>query len=119
MTHINEIGKVYTRPWGFYKTLELAHGYQVKTITVNPGGRLSLQKHFKREEHWVVVKGCPTITIDDSVKVYAVGEAVFIPLEAWHRLENLSQEPATIIETQLGSYLGEDDIVRKDDIYGR
>lgn len=116
---LNEIGKIYHRPWGFYQTLAMADGYQVKIITVNPGGRLSLQKHFKRREHWVVVTGSPTITIGDQVHVHHVNDAVFIDLEMPHRLENFSDESAVIIETQLGSYLGEDDIVRLEDVYSR
>jgi len=116
---INEIGKIYERPWGTYQTIAIDNGYQVKVITVNPGGRLSLQKHFKRAEHWVVVKGSPTVTIDDSVKTYQVNDALYIPLESIHRMENNTAESCAIIEVQVGSYLGEDDIVRLDDVYGR
>ncbi len=119
MTALNETGKTYTRPWGTYTTLEMADGYQVKSITVNPGGRLSLQSHFKRAEHWVVVKGKPTITIGETAREYHVNQAVYIPLETKHRLENFTQEPLTIVEVQVGGYLGEDDIVRYDDIYKR
>lgn len=115
----NVIGKIYERPWGTYQTLALAETYQVKIITVKPGGRLSLQKHAKRSEHWVIVAGKPTITVDDSVKVYTANERVFIPVEAVHRAENLSTDDAVIIEVQVGPYLGEDDIVRLDDVYGR
>lgn len=115
----NKSGKTYQRPWGCYTTLDIADGYQVKTITVNPGQKLSLQKHFKRCEHWVVVKGSPTITIDDNIKTYNVNEAVYIPLEAKHRLENQSDKIAMIVEVQIGEYLGEDDIVRFEDIYHR
>jgi len=117
--HINEIGKVYHRPWGSYQTLALEDGYQVKSITVNPAGRLSLQKHTHRAEHWLVVKGSPTITVGNETKTYQVGEKIFIDKEVLHRAENLTLEPATFIEVQLGSYLGEDDIVRVEDIYGR
>ena len=116
---INEVGQIYTRPWGTYQTLVQDNGYQAKIITVNPGGRLSLQKHFKRSEHWVVVGGTPTITVNENVCEYRIGEYIFIPLEALHRLENFSDEPAKIIEVQVGSYLGEDDIVRVEDIYQR
>lgn len=116
---INEVGKVYERPWGTYQTLAQAEGYQAKIITVNTGGRLSLQKHFKRSEHWVVVGGTPTITVGDEKREYTAGEYVFIPLEAQHRLENFADELATIIEVQVGNYLGEDDIVRLDDVYKR
>lgn len=116
---LNEVGKVYERPWGTYKTLEMGPGYQVKIITVKPGGQLSLQKHFKRAEHWVVIQGRPTITVDESKKEYAVNDTVDIGIESIHRLENFTDEPAAIIEVQIGSYLGEDDIVRLEDIYHR
>ena len=115
----NEIGKRYERPWGTYKTLELGDGFQVKIITVNPGGRLSLQKHFKRSEHWIVVQGEPTITVGTEVKTYKINDAVYIPLGTPHRMENLTDKSAAVIEVQIGSYLGEDDIVRLDDVYGR
>ena len=115
----NEIGKIYERPWGTYKTIELGDGFQVKIITVNPGGRLSLQKHFKRSEHWTVVQGEPSITVGDSVKSYNANDAVYIPVETAHRMENATDNPAAIIEVQIGSYLGEDDIERIDDVYGR
>lgn len=117
----NEVGKIYNRPWGTYQTIALVAdaNYQVKIITVMPGGRLSLQKHARRAEHWVVVAGQPTITIDESVKAYAVNDAVFIPIGALHRLENFAKENAVIIEVQIGPYLGEDDIVRVEDIYKR
>lgn len=115
----NDVGKIYERPWGCYQTLALAEGYQVKILTINPGGQLSLQKHFKRSEHWVVVAGNPTLTIDETKKSYGVNEHVFIPLESVHRIENLEDSIATIIEVQVGSYLGEDDIERLEDVYGR
>jgi len=116
---INEIGKAYTRPWGTYQTLALAKNYQIKIITVNPGGRLSLQKHSKRSEHWVVVAGSPTITIDETVKTYQVNDHVFIPIGTAHRMENFTTVAAIITEVQIGPYLGEDDIIRLDDVYGR
>jgi mannose-6-phosphate isomerase-like protein (cupin superfamily) len=116
---INEIGKIYERPWGTYQTIAQDPGYQAKVITVNPGGRLSLQKHFKRAEHWVVVAGVPTVTVGDSVKEYNVNEHIYIPTEAQHRLENFTDELVKIVEVQVGAYLGEDDIVRLDDVYKR
>lgn len=116
---INQIGEIYHRPWGDYKTLDQADGYQVKVIHVKPGGRLSLQKHFKRAEHWVVIKGIATVTVDDSTREYQVNEHIFIPTESLHRLENFTEEEVAIIEVQVGGYLGEDDIVRLDDIYKR
>lgn len=115
----NEVGKVYSRPWGTYQTIALSTNYQAKIITVAPGGRLSLQKHTHRAEHWVVVQGQPTITVEGDIRAYEVNEAVFIPIGALHRLENFTQEPAAIVEVQIGNYLGEDDIVRIEDIYER
>jgi len=119
MANLNEVGKTYERPWGTYQTVAMGEGYQVKVITVKPGAQLSLQKHFKRSEHWTVVQGRPTITVDELVKDYAINEAVYIPTEAIHRLENKTDEPVAIVEVQVGSYLGEDDIVRLNDVYGR
>ena len=116
---LNEVGKIYHRPWGTYRTLEIADGYQVKIITVNSNSKLSLQKHFKRAEHWVVVKGELIATIGDKVKTVKVNESVYIPLNTKHRIENRTDQPAAFVEVQVGSYLGEDDIVRFDDIYGR
>lgn len=117
--HNNEIGKIYERPWGSYETLRIENNYQVKLLTIKPGGRLSLQKHFKRAEHWVVVAGAPSLTVNDQTRVYHPNESVFIPLEAIHRIENFAADTAKIIEVQVGEYLGEDDIVRLEDIYGR
>lgn len=116
---LNEAGKTYQRPWGSYTTLEMAEGYQVKSITVNPGGRLSLQSHKKRAEHWVVVRGKPTVTVDTQIREYAVNEHIYIPQEAKHRLENFTQELVVLVEVQVGNYLGEDDIIRYEDIYQR
>ncbi|OGO94542.1 MAG: mannose-6-phosphate isomerase [Coxiella sp. RIFCSPHIGHO2_12_FULL_42_15] len=116
---LNEVGKIYPRPWGTYQTLAMDAGYQVKIIVVKPGGRLSLQKHFKRSEHWVCVAGEPTVTVDGKTKKISVNEAVYIPIESQHRLENFTDQDVVIIEVQVGSYLGEDDIVRLDDIYHR
>lgn len=117
--NLNQIGETYQRPWGWYKTIEQSLAFQVKLIHVYPQGRLSLQSHRRRAEHWVVVKGTATVTVNEQVKAYSVNEAVFIPTEAKHRLENLSEEAVEIIEVQVGTYLGEDDITRYDDIYGR
>ena len=116
---MNEVGKTYERPWGTYRTLAFAAGYQIKTITVNPGGCLSLQKHFKRAEHWVIVKGTPTITVGDSIKDYEPNQHVFIPIEEIHRMENRTDSAVEIIDVQLGDYLGEDEILRLEDVYNR
>ncbi len=116
---INETGLVYERPWGTYQTLNITDQSQTKVITVTPGGRLSLQRHFKRSEHWIVTQGIATITIDDHCADYQIGQHVFIPVESVHRLENKTQQPVKIIEVQIGDYLGEDDIERLEDIYQR
>lgn len=107
------------RPWGGYQSIDSGDGFQVKEIMLNPGGRLSLQMHHKRAEHWVVVEGTAQVTCDDKVFTLNTNEATFIPLGAKHRLENLGKIPLRLIEVQCGSYLGEDDIVRFEDVYGR
>ena len=110
--------KVY-RPWGHYDSVDAAERFQVKRITVKPGARLSLQMHHHRAEHWVVVRGIARVTRNDDVFDLNENESTFIPLGAKHRLENPGSEPLEIIEVQSGSYLGEDDIVRFEDVYGR
>jgi mannose-1-phosphate guanylyltransferase/mannose-6-phosphate isomerase len=107
------------RPWGSYTVLEEAPGYKVKRVTVNPGGRLSLQLHHQRSEHWVVICGTARVTCDERVFDLAIGQSTAIPKETPHRLENPGNEPLHIIEVQNGPYLGEDDIVRFHDDYGR
>ena len=116
---MNEIGKIYHRPWGCYQTLMLADGYQVKMMTINPGGALSLQKHQHRTEHWIVVKGTPIITVDKKASTYDIGARALINKNTLHRAENHTTDPVVIIEVQLGDYLGEDDITRLHDIYKR
>ena len=107
------------RPWGTYQTVDAADGFQVKRIVVKPGAKLSLQKHARRAEHWIIVRGTGRITRDDEVFDLTVDEATYIPLGAVHRLENPGDEPLYLIEVQSGDYLGEDDIVRLEDTYGR
>jgi len=107
------------RPWGSYTVLEEGRGYKVKRVTVNPGGRLSLQMHHKRSEHWVVIAGTARVTRGDEVFDLKIGHSTEIPVETRHRLENPGQETLHIIEVQNGPYLGEDDIVRFQDDYGR
>ncbi len=107
------------RPWGAYEGLDIGENFQVKRITVNPGAKLSLQMHHKRAEHWVVVSGTARVTRDDEVFTLGENESTFIPLGARHRLENIGTEPLHLIEVQSGRYLGEDDIVRFEDSYGR
>jgi mannose-1-phosphate guanylyltransferase/mannose-6-phosphate isomerase len=107
------------RPWGSYTVLEEGPGYKVKRVTVKPGGRLSLQMHHKRSEHWVVIAGTARVTRGDEAFDLQVGHSTEIPVETPHRLENPGQEVLHIIEVQNGPYLGEDDIVRFQDDYGR
>lgn len=107
------------RPWGYYTVLEEGDGYKIKRIDVKPGCRLSLQKHMHRSEHWVVVSGTATITVDRETRVVRINESTYIPINAEHRLENQGCIDLIIIETQVGQYLGEDDIVRLDDDYTR
>ena len=110
--------KVY-RPWGWYDSVERGPNFQVKRIGVNPGASLSLQLHHRRAEHWVVVRGTGRVTRDDEVFDLCENQSIFIPLGARHRLQNLTDQPLEIIEVQCGDYLGEDDIVRFEDVYSR
>ncbi|MCP8938222.1 mannose-1-phosphate guanylyltransferase/mannose-6-phosphate isomerase [Alsobacter sp. SYSU M60028] len=107
------------RPWGWYQRIELGARFQVKRIQVKPGARLSLQKHMHRAEHWVVVSGTAEVTVDDRVWLMGENEAAYLPLGCVHRLANPGKIPLEIIEVQVGSYTGEDDIVRIEDVYGR
>jgi mannose-1-phosphate guanylyltransferase/mannose-6-phosphate isomerase len=107
------------RPWGWFETLALAERFQVKRIVVHPGAALSLQSHVHRSEHWIVVAGTAKVTIDGDVRLLAENQSVYIPLGAIHRLENPGKVPMVLIEVQTGVYLGEDDIVRYEDIYAR
>lgn len=110
--------RVY-RPWGWYEGIDVGERFQVKRIMVKPGERLSLQMHHHRAEHWVVVSGSAMITVDDVTKLYTENESTYIPIGSTHRLENPGKLPLHLIEVQSGSYLGEDDIVRYEDTYGR
>lgn len=110
--------RVY-RPWGWYEGIDIGERFQVKRIMVKPGERLSLQMHHHRAEHWVVVSGCAMITVNDVTKLYSENESTYIPIGSTHRLENPGKLPLHLIEVQSGSYLGEDDIVRYEDTYGR
>jgi mannose-1-phosphate guanylyltransferase / mannose-6-phosphate isomerase len=107
------------RPWGYYQDVDIAPRYRVKRIVVQPGSKLSLQKHFHRSEHWVVVKGTAEVTIGSDVRSVHENESIYIPIGSVHRLANPGKIPLELIEVQVGSYLGEDDIVRLDDVYGR
>ncbi|MGN7125851.1 mannose-1-phosphate guanylyltransferase/mannose-6-phosphate isomerase [Methylorubrum thiocyanatum] len=107
------------RPWGWYQRIDIGERFQVKRIMVTPGGRLSLQKHFHRAEHWVVVKGTAEVTVDERVVLVHENEAVYLPIGSMHRLTNPGKIPLELIEVQVGSYTGEDDIIRVEDVYGR
>jgi len=107
------------RPWGFYEILSDSPTHKVKRITVFPGKRLSYQRHFKRAEHWYIVHGKATVTLDGKDIPLKAGEAVDLPLQAWHRIQNPGEENMVFIEVQTGSYFGEDDIERAQDDYGR
>ncbi len=107
------------RPWGSYQRIDIGSRFQVKRITVKPGQRLSLQKHFHRAEHWVVVRGTAEVTIDDQVILRHENEAAYLPIGSVHRLANPGKIDLEMIEVQVGSYTGEDDIVRFEDVYGR
>jgi mannose-1-phosphate guanylyltransferase/mannose-6-phosphate isomerase len=107
------------RPWGSYETVDQGSRFQIKHIVVSPGERLSLQKHYQRSEHWVVVQGTAEVTVGDTVSILQENQSTYIPAGTTHRLANPGKVPLKLIEVQCGPYLGEDDIVRLDDAYGR
>ncbi len=107
------------RPWGWFESLALGERFQVKRICVKPGASLSLQSHNHRSEHWIVVEGTAKVTIDEEVKLVTEGQSVYVPLGAVHRMENPGKLPMVLIEVQIGTYLGEDDIIRYEDVYAR
>ncbi len=108
-----------TRPWGWYDVIDESDRYKVKSIEVNPGHKLSLQRHHHRSEHWVVVSGTALTECDGKETLLAENQSTYIPVGSVHRLSNPGKIPLRIIEVQSGSYVGEDDIVRLEDIYGR
>ncbi len=114
-----EINKISIKPWGSYCVLDQKNNYKVKRIDVNPHEALSLQLHYHRSEHWIIVSGIATITIDDNIMTLHENQSVFINKETKHRLANLHDQLLSIIEIQYGDYLGEDDIVRFEDKYNR
>ena len=107
------------RPWGWFESIATGDRFQVKRIVVNPGAALSLQSHHHRAEHWIVVQGTAKVTIDGSIQLVSENQSVYVPLGAVHRMENPGKLPMVLIEVQTGSYLGEDDIVRYEDVYAR
>ena len=113
------VGVFEARPWGGFLTLEEGRGYKVKRLFVRPGQRLSLQRHRFRAEHWVVITGSPRVLIAGRPRRLRPRSAVDVPRGAWHRIENPGRVPVVLIEVQHGPYLGEDDIIRRQDDYGR
>ncbi|PLW77759.1 mannose-1-phosphate guanylyltransferase/mannose-6-phosphate isomerase [Cohaesibacter celericrescens] len=107
------------RPWGWFESLVIGQRFQVKRIVVHPGAALSLQSHHHRSEHWIVVEGTAKVTVDEDVRLITENQSVYIPLGAVHRMENPGKVPMVLIEVQTGSYLGEDDIIRYEDVYAR
>lgn len=107
------------RPWGTFEVLDDQQGYKVKRMTVDPGQRLSYQRHARRAEHWVVVEGLAVVTLDGAPNELRVGDSIDIPLGAAHRVENPGEAALVFVEVQTGDYFGEDDIVRLEDDYGR
>lgn len=114
-----DTGAVIRRPWGSYRSVDVGPHHQVKRIIVEPGHRLSLQRHQHRDEHWVVVQGRANIVCGEESRVLHENESVFIPVGSLHRLENPGSTPLHLVEVQVGDYLGEDDIERIADDYGR
>ncbi|MCF6345313.1 MAG: mannose-1-phosphate guanylyltransferase/mannose-6-phosphate isomerase [Thiomicrorhabdus sp.] len=114
-----EIHRLAHRPWGIYEVLEASEQYKVKRIVVKPGNKLSLQKHFHRNEHWIVVSGTATVTVDSKEFLVRPNESTYIQMGQLHRLENQGKIDLVMIEVQVGEYTGEDDIVRIEDVYGR
>ena len=112
---------IYTenRPWGSFTVLDEGEGFKVKRISVNPGHKLSLQYHHHRSEHWMVVQGEASVTVGEDIKQLKINESIYIPLKEKHALANEGEELMQLIEVQVGDYLGEDDIVRLEDRYGR
>jgi mannose-1-phosphate guanylyltransferase/mannose-6-phosphate isomerase len=107
------------RPWGYYESIDMGERFQVKRIVVIPGGILSLQKHRHRSEHWIVVRGTAEVTIGEQVRAVHENESVYIPIGSVHRMANKGKIPLELIEVQTGSYFGEDDIERLEDVYKR
>ncbi len=118
-TEVHHIHLTVHRPWGTYTILEDTPGYKIKRIVVKPGKRLSLQKHYHRNEHWIVLNGIATVTVGKEIKIIRPNESTYIKMGELHRLENKGEIPIVLIEVQVGKYLGEDDIVRIEDDFRR
>ncbi|GMO57714.1 MAG: hypothetical protein Ta2D_03490 [Rickettsiales bacterium] len=111
--------EVVVRPWGTYQTIYRGETYQVKRIVVNPNSKLSLQSHNKRSEHWMIVEGVGVVTLNDEEITASKDSHIYIPVQAKHRMTNDTDSPVVFVEVQNGDYLGEDDIIRYEDVYGR
>ena len=123
LNYISDLGQIVVRPWGTYQSLyedvEGNDNYKVKRITVKPGAQLSLQSHDHRSEHWTVVRGTGTVTLDDKEVEVNPNESVYIEKKQKHRMTNKTDDTVVFIEVQCGNYVGEDDIKRYEDVYGR
>lgn len=119
MTNSYKCGQNDTRPWGTWKVIDCDEKFCAKHIVVNPNGILSLQMHYFRAEHWIIVKGTATITLGEDILTKNAGESVYIPVETKHRIQNKASSPLEFIEIQTGDNLDENDIVRFEDAYGR
>ena len=115
----HQVHREVYRPWGQYDSIDHGSRYQIKRITVKPGQKLSVQMHHHRAEHWIVVKGTASVTLDGQQRLLTENESIYLPLGSVHALENPGKIPLELIEVQVGSYLGEDDIVHLQDRYGR
>lgn len=109
----------YERPWGYYVNVYEEKGFKIKKIGVKPGKRLSLQSHNKRSEHWVIVKGVGKVQVGEDFHILNVNQNIYIPKKVLHRIENIGNEELVFTETQIGEYLGEDDIIRYEDDFNR
>jgi mannose-1-phosphate guanylyltransferase/mannose-6-phosphate isomerase len=116
MEHL--VHRIVHRPWGTFESVDSGHRFQVKRLTVKPGGKLSLQLHHHRAEHWVVVSGTARVTCGDQVVTLSENQSMYVPVATRHRLENPGKIPLQVIEVQTGAYLDEDDIVRVESSYG-
>ena len=119
MENFQDSCKKFERPWGYYINIASGENYLTKIIHVNPKGKLSVQSHNHRAEHWVVIAGIATVILDKNTQTLQEGDSIDIPLKSIHSLQNLEDTDLEIIEVQRGDYLSEDDIIRYEDIYGR
>ena len=117
--HLLENGAKTYRPWGYYESIQATSQHQIKRLIIHPKAKLSLQMHQRRAEHWFIINGVAQVTLGTELHELHANESIYIPQGTYHRLENLSDTPLEVLEVQTGSYLGEDDIIRIEDAYGR